>query len=114
VVFHLDWLALRPLFSPGHRQPTQLLALLRVHADPRLGAGLMVLALARRLNATDFNGRPTVGATSGDLAGVSSSARYRNDFIVHRNGDSGSPRSSGSTNASSAFRRPEPQRAPLP
>ena len=37
---------------------------------------------------------------------VSSAARARVDFVVHRSGDIGSPRSSGSTRASSAGRSP--------
>ena len=36
---------------------------------------------------------------------VSSAASFAVDLVVHRNGDSGSPRETGSTNASSAATR---------
>src|SRR4029453_12515101 len=64
-----------------------------------LGA-LEALTLACRLNPSPFSSRPTVGAETGCPWLVSSSARCRNDLVVHRSGDIGSPRSSGSTSAS--------------
>jgi hypothetical protein len=59
-----------------------------------------VLTLACRLNPSRFNSRPTVGAETGCPCRVSSSARCRSDLVVHRSGDIGSPRRSGSTSAS--------------
>ena len=47
-----------------------------------------------------------VGATPCALAGSARRPACRVDFVVHRSGDIGSPRSSGSTSASSAGRRP--------
>jgi hypothetical protein len=45
VVFHLDRLTPGVPLPPGHGQPTELFALLGVHADHRLTVGLMVLDL---------------------------------------------------------------------
>jgi hypothetical protein len=45
VVFHLDRLTPGVPLPPGHGQPTELFALLGVHADHRLAVGLMVLDL---------------------------------------------------------------------
>ena len=61
-----------------------------------------VLTLPWRLNPACRRSRPTVGGDSRCPCRASSSARRRSDLVVHRSGDSGSPRSSGSTNASSA------------
>ena len=47
-----------------------------------------------------------VGADPVPLAGSAPPASLRVDFVVHRSGDIGSPRSSGSTRASSAGRSP--------
>src|SRR4030095_7798182 len=64
-----------------------------------LGA-LEVLSLPCRLNPSPFSIRPTFGAETGCPWLVSSSARCRNDLVVHRSGDIGSPRSSGSARPS--------------
>ena len=62
----------------------------------------MVLALPCRLNPSARSRSPTVSAPTRWPWRVSSAARLRVDFVVHRSGDIGSPRSSGSTRASSA------------
>src|SRR6266699_2949530 len=66
----------------------------------------MVLALPCRLNPWACSSLSTVSAETGCPAAVSSSARFRVDLTVHRSGDIGSPRSSGSTRASSAGTSP--------
>ena len=72
----------------------------------RCWAPSSVLALACRLNPAPRSSRPAVGADTGRPCRVSSVARCRSDLVVHRSGDSGSPRSSGSTNASNAGTSP--------
>src|SRR6266516_4978315 len=83
-----------------------------------------VLALPCRLNPSSRSRSPTVSAETRCPWPVSSWASLRVDFVVQRNGDIGSPRSSGSTSASSAdrspgstsavFLRPPPERRTLP
>jgi hypothetical protein len=63
------------------------------------------LGVALQLNPFSFSSRPTVGAVTWCPCRDSSAARCRNDFVVQRNGDIGSPRSSGSTRPSSAGTR---------
>jgi hypothetical protein len=75
------------------------------HAGPGRRPGCApskVLAVPCKLNPAPRSRRPTVGADTRCPCRVSSPARCRSDFVVHRNGDSGSPRSPGSTSASSA------------
>ena len=111
-------------------QPPQLLTLLGVHADDRVTVALMVfdllvdiaelgvpvgmlgqpsrvLTLACELNPSGL-GNPTAPPSepTGCPRRVNSSASVRVDFVVHRNGDFGSPRSSGSINAISAGSSP--------
>src|ERR1700733_8608625 len=66
----------------------------------------MVLALPCRLNPSARSRSPTVSAPTRWPWRVSSPARWRVDFVVHRSGDTGSPRSSGSTRSSSAGSSP--------
>ena len=68
----------------------------------------MVLALPCTLNPSARSRSPTVSALTRCPWRVSSAARWRVDFVVHRNGDIGSPRISGSASASSADRSPGP------
>ena len=106
-----------------------LLLLLGIHADHRVpgcqvGAGLLVdvpeLAVPVRvllpldrlgvgLQAEPLRAEQLVHrvrATPGVPGGASSPASVRTDLPVHRSGDSGSPRSSGLTSASSAGTSP--------
>ncbi len=62
----------------------------------------MTLALACRLNPIARSIRATVRSETRCPAAVSAPARFRVDFVVHTNGDIGSPRVSGSTNAFSS------------
>src|SRR6266568_3902564 len=66
----------------------------------------IVLTLPCRLNPSSRSRSPTVSAPILRPCRVSSPARLRVDLTVHRSGDSGSPRSSGSTSASSAGTSP--------
>ena len=66
----------------------------------------MVLALPCRLNPSSRSRSATVSAPTRWPWRVSSPASVRVDLVVHRSGDIGSPRSSGSTRASSAGRSP--------
>src|SRR5215469_3803150 len=82
------------------------------------------LALPCRLNPCSRSRSPTVSAPTLCPWAVSSAASARVDFTVHRNGEPGSPRSPGSTKASSAgtsprstsaaFLRPPPGRRARP
>jgi hypothetical protein len=65
-----------------------------------------VLALPCKLKPSSRSTSPTTSAETRRPWRVSSVARLRVDFVVHRSGDIGSPRRSGSTNAGSADRRP--------
>lgn len=67
----------------------------------------MVLALACRLKPSSRRRPATVSAETRCPWRVSSAASFRVDFVVQRRGDIGSPRSSGSTSASSAGLSPE-------
>ena len=60
---------------------------------PGAGRPRSVLALACRLNPCSRSSFATVRADTGCPAAVSSPASVRIDFVVHRSGDSGSPRS---------------------
>src|SRR5215469_12469795 len=64
------------------------------------------LALPCRLNPCSRSRSPTVSAPALCPWAVSSAASAPVDFTVHRNGEPGSPRSSGSTTASSAGTSP--------
>ena len=66
----------------------------------------MVLALPCRLKPSSRSRSATVSAPARWPCRPSSPASARSDFVVHRNGDIGSPRSSGSTSASNAGRSP--------
>src|SRR5206468_3198954 len=66
----------------------------------------IVLALPCRLNPCERSSWCTVSALTLCPRAVSSAASVRTDLTVHRSGDSGSPRSSGSTSASSAGTSP--------
>ncbi len=66
-----------------------------------------VLALACRLKPSSRSRPATVSAETRCPWRVSSADSFRVDFVVQRSGDIGSPRSSGSTSASSAGRSPE-------
>src|SRR5260370_29925562 len=66
----------------------------------------MVLALPCRLNPSWRSRSPTVSAEPLWRWRVSSAASVRVDIVVQRSGDIGSPRSCGSTRASSAGRSP--------
>jgi hypothetical protein len=113
----------------GAGEFADLLFLLRVDADHRvpgrqvlvdlaadvaeLGVPVRVLLALDRLGvalqAEPLSARsrlPTVPAGTGWPCAVSSAASVRVDLTVHRKGDSGSPRSSGSTSASSAGTSP--------
>lgn len=59
----------------------------------------MVLGLACRLKPSSRSSPATVSAETRWPRRVSSAASFRVDFVVQRTGDIGSPRSSGSTNA---------------
>jgi hypothetical protein len=107
--------------------PNQFL-LLRVGADHRISGALMVFdllidipelriavrvllslnGLGAALQAEPLLPQQVPDGTGGNLWPwrVSSAARLRDDLVVHRSGDIGSPRSSGSTRASSAGRSP--------
>jgi hypothetical protein len=65
-----------------------------------------VLALPCRLNPSRRSKSATVSALTLYPWRVSSPASLRVDLVVHRSGDIGSPRSCGSTNASSAGTSP--------
>ncbi len=65
-----------------------------------------VLALPCRLNPSARRRSATVSALTWCPWRVSSAARTRSDLRVHRSGEHGSPRTSGSTRASSAGRSP--------
>ena len=65
-----------------------------------------VLALPCRLKPSSFSSFATVSGPARCPCRVSPAARFRSDRVVHRNGDSGSPREPGSTSASSAGRSP--------
>src|SRR6266705_897492 len=71
----------------------------------------MVLALPCRLKPSSRSRSPTVSAETRCPCPVSSAARLRVDFAVHRSGDIGSPRVPGSTRASSAGLSPHQQTA---
>ncbi len=116
-----------PLPARVGELPDKLL-FLGIHADHRVPGALMVLDLladvpelrvpvrvppaldglgvALQLNPAARSRSPTVSAETLWPWRVSSSARLRVDFAVHRSGDIGSPRSCGSTRASSAGRSP--------
>ena len=66
----------------------------------------MTLALPCRLNPSARSRPATVPAEASCPWRASSAARARVDLTVHRSGDTGSPRSSGSTSASSAGTSP--------
>ena len=59
----------------------------------------MTLALPCKLKPIPRSIRATVRSETGCPAAVSAPAKLRVDFVVHTNGDIGSPRVSGSTNA---------------
>src|SRR4029450_5329854 len=122
VVFHLDRLTLRVPLPPGHWQPAEMFPLLGVDADHWLAIGLMVLyllvevaklgipigglgAFQRLGGGLEGEALAPVRADTGCPWRVSSSAKCRSDLVVHRSGDIGSPRSSGSTSASRAGTR---------
>ena len=63
---------------------------------------MIVLAFACRLYPLAFNNFATVVGDTRCPVATSSPASFVVDFVVHRNDDSGSPRVTGSTNASSA------------
>ena len=62
---------------------------------------LDVFALACRLNPSALSSFATVGGETLCPAADIASANRRTDFVVHRSGDSGSPREPGSTSDSS-------------
>ena len=125
---------------PGLCEPSDQLLLLGVDADHRvaavqvlLGAGVDVAELGVAVGVLGaFEGlagalqavpgraqdRRHRGVAEGGPIAVSSRASVRVDFVVHRSGDSGSPRVSGSMSeskfssssgsATSAFFRPPP------
>ena len=72
------------------------------------GKPSIVLALACRLNPNSaLSSLATVGTDTRCPAAASSATISRRvDFVVHRNGDSGSPRDPGSTNPSRAAPKP--------
>ena len=65
-----------------------------------------VLALPCSEKPSSVSSLATVSGPARWPCRVSSAARFRVDSVVHRSGDSGSPREAGSTSASSAGRSP--------
>src|SRR5918993_1461896 len=125
-VVHVDpfRLARRLPFDPGVGELADQFLFFGVHADDRLpggqvGGGLVVdvtklgitvgvlgafQGLAGPLQRVPLSAQQPRHGRAADA--VSASASWRVDLVVHRSGDSGSPRVTGSTSASKAASRP--------